>query len=75
MKSQGLTARFPRLSLAGIPVALLAVALLALAALMPGTHAAQAQAPGLQVSIAANPVTPPVNESTTLTATITNHPS
>ena len=82
MKSNDLTVRFPRLSLAGIPLALLAVAaLLALAALLPDTRAAQAQsegatqAPGLQVSIAANPVNPPVNEPTTLTATITNSPS
>ena len=84
MKSQGLTARLPRLSLAGIPLALLAVAaLLALAALLPDSRAAQAQsvgatpaqAPGLQVSIAASSANPRVNEPVTLTATIANGPS
>ena len=84
MKCQYLSARFPRLSPAGNPAALLAVAaLLALAALLPGPQAAQAQsegatqpqALGLHVSIEANPVSPRVNESTTLTATITNSPS
>ena len=76
MKSNDLTVRLPRLSLAGKPLALLAVAaLLALAALLPDARAAQAQVPGLRVSIAADPVNPPVNEPTTLTATITNGPS
>ena len=84
MKSQNLSARFPRFSPAGNPAALLAVAaLLALAALLPGPQAAQAQsegatqpqALGLQVSIAANPVNLRVNDSTTLTSTITNSPS
>ena len=76
MKSRILTARFPRLSPAGIPLALLAVAaLLALAMLLPDIQAAQAQAPGLQVSIAASPVNPPVNEPATFTATIANGPS
>ena len=84
MKSNDLTVRLPRLSLAGIPLVLLAVAvLLALAALLPDTRGAQAQsegaipaqAPGLQVSIAASSANPRVNEPVTLTATIANGPS
>ena len=51
------------------------LAIAALLALLPGSQAAQAQGTGLQVSIAANPVNPQVNESTTLTATIANAPS
>ena len=51
------------------------LAIAALLALLPGSQAAQAQGTGLQVSISANPVSPQVNESTTLTATIANAPS
>ena len=40
-----------------------------------GGGATATPAPGLQVSIAANPVNPPVNKPTTLTAAIANRPS
>ena len=54
----------------------LAVAtLMALAVLLLGGAAAQAQDDGLSVSIAANPANLQVNEATTLTATIANAPS
>ena len=69
-----------RLSLAKNRVALLVVAgALTVAALLAliweGTAPADAQGDGLEVSIAANPANPRVNQPTTLKATIINPPS
>ena len=62
--------RWPLLGLA----ALLLVSMAVLALAWVGTSPAGAQDDGLQVSISANPANPPVNEPTTLTATINNPP-
>ena len=59
--------------LLGLATLLLLAVILALE--WTGTSPARAQDDGLQVSISAKPVNPPVNEPTTLTATITNPPS
>ncbi len=55
--------------------ALAVAALVALAVLLLGGAAAQAQDDGLRVSIAADPANPQVNEATMLTAAIANPPS
>ena len=69
--SSSLPRRWPLLGLAVLLFALTITLAMALA----GSNPAGAQGEGLRVSIAANPVNPQVNESTTLTAAIANPPS